>query len=138
MANLTITASQVQAVGTLPQIRRVASVSIPAGSAVYITTSDQWALAQCDGTEDEAGIQGIAVASSATGQPALVVPAGVINLGAASGVVSGAVYVVSDTAGLLMPTADLTTTGWYSSIAGIGGPLNTFHVLPFASGEQVP
>lgn len=137
MADLTIVASEFTALN-VPLVEQFAGVNLVPGDQVYLDTTAQWQLAQCDGSEVESEVRGTVSVTAAAGQLCPVVIAGVVVLGASSGVVAGTLYVLSNTAGRVMPAADLVTTGWYSSVVGVGGENNAMHVLPFPSTEVVP
>jgi hypothetical protein len=118
MANLSVTAASVLWTSGTKE-NGVAGAAITAGQPVYIDTanSNVIKLAQCDGTALEATVAGVALHAAGTGQPISYASTGsVINIGATT--VKGAQYFVSDTAGSLMPIADVATTGWYFSRVG--------------------
>jgi hypothetical protein len=117
MADLVITPTSVAVQsgggGTLVQF---AETTTP-GDALYRSTSDgKYYLADCD-TEPQAKVAGIAITYGAADDYGYMFAGQSqdINLGAT--LTSGEIYVVSDTAGNIMPYADLTT-GQYLSIIG--------------------
>ena len=116
MADLTITAANVvpQAGSTIKSA--TAGVAIAAGQPIYInTTTNQAELADANALAS-AEVAGIAVNSAAAGQPVSYVSNGPVALG--SVLTTGAVYVLSSTAGGLAPVADLSSTE-YTSILGV-------------------
>lgn len=122
MADLTVTVASVQSPGANGTVNTAynAGTTITAGQSVYLAANSTWLLAQADGTTIEAGSSsfGIAMHGSLSGQPLAVQTAGYITIGAT--VVVGKLYVISATAGGVCPIADITTTGHYVTIIGIG------------------
>lgn len=113
MADITITAASVaKASNTVTVSNYNAGEAITAGQFVYLKAADsEWYKAQCDGTAEESGYgvkSGVALHTSANGQPLVVQTEGTITIGAT--VVAGTEYVVSATAGGIAPHADLTTS----------------------------
>jgi len=111
MADITVTAASV-AQSTNAQVNNShnAGATITAGQSVYLSASNTWLLAQCDGTALEAGSGtfGIALHGSLSGQPLAVQVAGTITIGGT--VAAGTPYVISATAGGIAPFADLGST----------------------------
>lgn len=138
MADLTISASQVVFDTNAPRAQFTAGVALTAGQTVYLDATQQLALAQCDGTLLEAAAIGLVIGSANAGQPCLVATAGVITLGALASPVEGTFYVVSDTAGSIMPVTDLGTSTWYASLVGVGTSNNAIILAIFPSEQQVP
>ncbi len=139
MADLTITPADIKlAAGNSRYETSFASVALTAGDLIYkVSSSDTWALAQCDGTTEEAGLNGLAICLSdaAADQPVVLLRGGDLDGGFT--VVVGTVYVVSDTAGKIMPIADLTTTDEYLSIVGYGTSANTLSLAISITGIQI-
>lgn len=118
MADLTITATDVEVENNNPGTWVRFGVAVTQGQVVYRSTADnKYYLADCDAsaTARAAGI----VISNADADNYGYILSGTnskINLGAT--LAQGEVYVVSDTAGNIMPITDLTT-GQYITILGI-------------------
>lgn len=121
MADLSITPANVEA-GTTPTPNigeAIASEAIDAGEVVYLdpTANNQAALADAD-TSATARAKGVAITSSAAGQPVKYVRSGELILG--TGVTTeGVVYVVSTTAGGIAPIGDLGS-GDFVTVLGVG------------------
>jgi len=141
MADITITAANVAVVTTSsPTVSRSynAGEAVTAGQLVYLNTADsEWYKAQADGTALEAGSAGLGVAlhTSANGQPLAVQTAGQITIGGT--VVAGTEYVASDTAGGICPHADLTATGRRYSRVGYATTTGIIKLDLLASGVQL-
>jgi len=119
MADLGPTPANVAA-GDGAVIRDVtAGATIAAGDVVYSdsTDSNEYKLAQCDGTAAEAAAVGIALNGAADGQPLRIQTAGNIDPG--DTVTVGEVYVVSATAGNIGEIIDLVV-GNFPTILGVG------------------
>jgi hypothetical protein len=117
MADLTVTAASVTfSSGT--QVTGTAGEAITAGQCVYLKSSDsQLYKAQRDGTSAEATAVGIALHTSADNQPLTYAATGsTINIGATTA--KNTTYYVSDTAGGVAPTADLSGSGHYVTRLG--------------------
>jgi hypothetical protein len=109
-----------------------AAASIAAGDAVYLTTSNTWALADANLSAAASKVAGIAENSASTGQIVSVV---ISDEAFAPGftVAANAVVVLSATAGKLCPVADLAQNS-YLGIVGIGVGSNKIRLL-FARSE---
>lgn len=123
MASLTITASQVLLVSGSP-IQGTWDSTVTAGKSVrYAPTTGLWGLAQCDNDATDAGYYGLGIAltGGGSGQQGLIAgPGCVVNLGAGAAAASATVYVAGATAGDIAPTADVTTSGNYRALIGVG------------------
>ena len=119
MADLSITAAQVDTDSTGQTDTLIASVAITAGQVVYKTSGSQAALADNDVDAATAKVHGIAVCDAAAGQSVTIQRTGTPTIGAAASITAGAVYVLSSTAGGIAPEADLDTND-YVSIIGVG------------------
>lgn len=118
MADLTITASEVQT-GTGAVLRSyVCAAAITAGEPVALDTDGKAVLADAS-AEATAAAKGIAVNSAAIGQQVQVQESGDLTLGATAAPASGTVYGVSATAGGIAPVADLLSTE-YTTVLGVG------------------
>lgn len=134
MADITITAANVQHSGAAQLRTGIANVAIDAGEAVYKLTSGQFALADVNLTATEANVFGVAVSSAAAGQPITIAVAdNALAIGAT--VVAGEAYVVSQTAGGIAPIADLTTDD-YISVIGVGVSTSEICLTIKATGAQ--
>ena len=120
--DLSVTAANVALVSGGVNKDNVAGEAFTAGQVVYLKTSNnKWMKAQCDGTAEEAGsgtVLGIALNTGVLNQPAAVQISGVINIGAT--VTVGEIYLLSDTAGGIVPEADITTSTERVLLIGIG------------------
>lgn len=122
MADLTITASEVQPGTTDATFEYgTAGATITAGQVLYIDTSDsnKLKLADCDSaTAAVRTVAGIALHAALSGQPIKYQTGGSITLGASAAMTVAHVYLASDTAGGIMPSADLEA-GDYTSVLGV-------------------
>lgn len=121
MSDLSITAANVVKHTTGAKTRDgILGATLTAGQAVYRDTSDGNKLkaADCDSaTAIIRSCYGILLNGGAAGQPATVQYGGKITIGGT--VVSGIVYVLSDTPGGIKPAADLAS-GDYTLVLGVG------------------
>lgn len=119
MTDLTITAtSVVKSTGSKTKTG-IAGAAITAGQVVYVDTGDSNKIKVVDSDSATAlarEVAGIALNGASSGQPVTYQWDGRITVGATVAV--GTIYVASDTAGGIMPAADLET-GDYTSILGI-------------------
>lgn len=107
MADLTITASEVQpdTTGTIEYF--IAAAAITPGQCVYKNASGQMALSD----NDLAGaktVYGIALNTAAAGQTVGVQTKGTVTIGSSAAVADTA-YFLSSTAGGIMPAADIAS-----------------------------
>lgn len=143
MADLAITDAQVLLVSG-PVEDGIASAAIPPGRSVYKKTTDsKWALAQADGTAEEAGVGttlGLSLnEANADGQPIRVALRGArVTLGAGAAPVASQVYVVSTTAGAIALVSDVTTQNHRRSVIALGAGSNAVDVVAFAPGDDIP
>ena len=136
MTDLVITPADVQR-GAGAITKQVSALSaVTAGQVVYkdSTTSNR-APADADGAADMRVVEGIALGGAAADQPFIVQTDGDIELG--SIITVGEIYVLSDTAGGIMPAADLEA-GDYVSIIGVGISNTTIRLGILNSGVAVP
>lgn len=107
MADLTITAANV-AVGS--QTTRISIVqvgeAITQGQPIYLDSATAKYLKGDANVDAKAGVDSIALTAAASDGYVVRASSGLINLGATLTV--GTIYVLSDTAGGIMPTADLS------------------------------
>ncbi len=117
MADLAVTAANVLASSAAVKERGTAGATITAGQVLYIDTADsnKLKLADCDSaTTAVRNVAGIALHGATSGQPIEYViedssftPGGTLTV--------GLVYCSSNTAGGIMPSADLST-GEYPTV----------------------
>lgn len=137
MADITVTAANVAKVSGATTETGTAGATITAGKSVYKRNSDsKWLLAQCDGTDEEAGSAGVGIALNgcSDGQPITVLTAGDITIGAT--VVAGTCYFVSATAGGICPHADLVT-GNRARFLGIGSTTGIIKTGPLIATNTI-
>jgi len=140
MADLTITASQVQPGDINANTKEgTAGASITAGQPLYADASAQGKLkpADADLSSAAATCVGIAVHAAESGQPIRYQRTGDITLGAAAAMTAGTIYVVSDTAGGIMPSADLEA-GDRVSILGVAISASVLRLRLLNSDVAVP
>lgn len=121
MANLTVTAANVQPTTTTVFKTGIAGAAITAGQSVYLdATTNTIKLADADLSVAAAKGVGIAINNAASGQPVTYAIGGSLTMGAT--LVKGTTYVVAATAGGVAPQADLTTG---ATICILGTALDT-------------
>lgn len=119
MADISITPGSVVAGTGATFEDGIAGATITAGQTVYKDASDsnKFKLYDADsGTAAARTLYGIALNGASSGQPLRVHRGGLITIGGA--VLVGRVYVGSDTAGGIMPAADLED-GDYTTVVGV-------------------
>jgi hypothetical protein len=117
MADLTITATSVEVQNNAASILSKFGEAVTPGQVVYRSTSDsKYYLADCDDAA-KSNIAGIAITYAAADSFGYVFTANGRDIDLGATLVSGEIYIVSDTAGNIMPYADLTT-GQYLTILG--------------------
>lgn len=120
MADISITAANVQPGSNAKKETGVAGATVTAGQLVYKDASDsnKFKLADCDSATAAArDVYGVALHGAAAGQPLTVQTAGNITIGAT--VTSGIPYFSSGTAGGICPFADMAS-GDYPTFVGWG------------------
>lgn len=138
MADISITAANVVASSSATILRNYNfGATVTAGQAVYLTTSNTWALIDSNAAvtgNELATVKGIALGGGASGQPAAVcikdtdfTPGGTLTNGTA-------VY-SSVTAGGI--THDVPTTGAYPTVLGIAKSTTKLNLNPTASGAVI-
>lgn len=118
MANLSVTAGSVLFTSG-SQGQGIAGAAITAGQPLYIDTAagNVLKLAGAASTALVATVAGISLHAAGIGQPITYALTGsIINIGATTA--KGMVYYVSDTAGAIMPQADVATATWRFSRLG--------------------
>lgn len=140
MAALTITATQVLP-GTVDAgadfETGTAVGTITAGQLLYKNASNQLDLCDANLSALGATIAGIALHGATAGQPIRYQITGDVTLGAGAAPAVGTIYVAGATAGAINPAADLTT-GWYTSVFGVGKTGNKIAIQRYNSGQVVP
>jgi hypothetical protein len=135
MANLTITvANMVPASDAQYETAYLAGGTLTRGMSVYLdSTTSTWKAADCDASAAAAGSAGIGICMSdcVSGQPCVVQVGGSLAFGAILTV--GTIYVVSATAGLICPVADLTTNGRVT-ILGVASTTSNLVMRRWATG----
>jgi hypothetical protein len=138
MVDLSVTATSVVTVSGGTYVTGTAGTTITAGQTLYIDTSDSNKLKLADSDSATTAVRtcvGIALNGGATGQPIRYQTGGSLNVGATLTV--GTVYVLSDTAGGIMPYADLET-GDYPFIIGYATTASNLVLALTDTGVAVP
>lgn len=135
--DLSITAANVVPATGYRYTDGTAGETVTAGQTLYLKDSDsKYYLADSDsGTAAVRALAGIALNGASAGQPLRVFLGGNITIGAT--VTVGKIYVLSDTAGGIMPVDDLET-GDYVTIVGIGTTAAIITATFTNSGAAVP
>ena len=136
MADLSITAANVEAASTAVEYQGTAGATITAGGSVYedSTDSNKLKLADADALATAAA-KGIALHGASDGQPLRIITEGDLNPGAT--VAIGEIYCVSDTAGGIKPVGDLVSTEYVTPL-GIGTTTANIKVQIQVSGVAKP
>ena len=113
MADLSITAANVQPGTNCQVLQEIAGATITAGQTLYKDSADsnKLKLAQADDADDD-DVVGIALCGGASGQPITYASSGPVTLGSVLTV--GELYILSDTAGGIKPVGDLASTQYVS------------------------
>lgn len=137
MADLVITASDVQPGANGIAATATAGEAIDAGEVIYLDTSDNNKAKLADANDSaKIAVVGIAVASAAQGQPVPYAGPGSITLSAV--MTAGTLYFLSQNApGKLAPEADLLTAD-YKVLVGGASSTSAFEMHLWNSGLQVP
>jgi hypothetical protein len=138
MADLSITAANVEKASDAIYETGIAGDTITAGESVYKDASDsnKWKKAAANSTAAVAGSAGcgIALNGAAAGQPLTVQTGGSLDLGAT--LTAGRIYVVSPTAaGGIAPYADLNTNH-YLTILGYANAADNLVMVNRVTGVQ--
>jgi len=142
MADVSVTAANVARVassGVAGQDTQIdngfAGASITAGQSVYKDANGVYQLADANLSAVAAVTKGIALNGAASGQPLAVAIGGTMNPGFT--VTVGTIYVQSATAGGIAPSTDLTT-GWRTTVIGVGLTSTSLGLVMYSSGVAVP
>lgn len=136
MTALSITATNVKALGGSETFDGVAGAAITAGQVVYRDSSDgTLKLADCDAaTAPPRSPAGIALNGAATGQPVKVLSSGPITIGATMS--AGVAYYLGATPGDIVPVGDLEA-GDFPTIVGIAQSTTVLSVKFHESGFEL-
>ena len=127
MADLVITPTNVAVQQSVGSVVVQFGETVTPGQAVYRSTSDsKYYLADCDASAT-AVVAGIALTYASADDYGYIISGKGQTLDIGATLVQGEVYVVSDTAGNIMPKSDLTT-GQYLSIIGFGESSSVFRL----------
>lgn len=138
MADLTITAGNVVAGANAKIEQGFSGGTLAGGKAVYKDTADasKFKLGDCDDASATVRtLYGVALNGASAGQPVAIQTEGDITIGGT--VVVGEIYVLSDTAGGIMPEGDLET-GDYVAVLGVGISTTQIRMGILNSGVAVP
>lgn len=136
MANIAVTAANVQPGSTAKLVYGTFGATVTAGQLLYQDATDnKFKLFDADASAATGVLAGVAMCGGANGQPATVLVSGDYNPGGTVAV--GTVYVGSATAGALCPTSDLVT-GMYTNVLGVATTTSNIRVNIQASGVAVP
>ena len=116
MANLTVTAANVIASSQAVTQTGVAGAAITAGQALYLdSVTNTLKLADADASQATSQCVGVALNGAQVGQPVVYVTQDPEFTPGAT-LVIGTIYLVSATAGAIMPAADLASGGFAAQI----------------------
>lgn len=135
MADLTQTPVNVRLQSNTQILRVTAGESVSAGMPAYRLASDGEYYKSGATTAVLADCDGVFLMPAGNGEETLIAVSGDVNLGATLAV--GTVYVVSNTAGNIMPTADLST-GEFTTILGVAKSTSVLALDINVSGVSVP
>lgn len=142
MANITVTAANVTPGASAGKQTGNAGETITAGMAVYLNASNLWMKALASGTLIQSGSgtsYGIALCGSSLNQPITVDTFDLDGISIGGTTTAGVCYVVSATAGLICPIADIVTSGYYITILGVGKAGNKIQFVSSGNtGLQIP
>jgi hypothetical protein len=144
MADLTITAANVDKGASATVLDVTWGATVTAGDAVYKDTadSDEWkpavnsAAASSGGSTGAVNSVGIALNGGADGQPGQVMLRGA-NLDLGATLTVGESYFVSSTAGAIHPDADLVSNDFVTYL-GTAATASQLVLSPVITGAQVP
>jgi len=133
MADITITAANVQQSTASIDTRGTAAEAINAGQCVYVNSSGLIALADASASAT-AAVVGVAINTAAAGQKvSYSTKDSLFTIGGT--VVARESYVVSATAGGIAPASDLLTGEYISSI-GVAISTTEIYLNPYATGAN--
>jgi hypothetical protein len=140
MADITVTAANVQQSSAAKKSSVVADVAITAGQLIYIDATTGGAkLALASGTEAQAAVVGIAINDAAIGQPITYAEKDVL-LGVGGTVVPGTGYILSGVAGAFGPSSatDLPGTGEFITAIGVAVSVTEINLQLSVTGTAAP
>jgi hypothetical protein len=136
MADVVVTAASVVKGSDTQMQDGILGATVTAGQTGYLdTATSTWKLADSNASLTTGTLGGIFLNGGVSGQPVKVAVSGSINPGFT--VTVGSIYVLSATPGGIAPAADLTS-GWYTSIVGIGITATSLMLLCRNAGVAVP
>jgi hypothetical protein len=137
MTDISVTAGNVVAGANAKKLPGTAGAAITAGQVLYraAATGKLLPVDVDSGTAEVRVPVGIALNGASDGQPIDFVYEGDVNVGGT--LVVGTIYVASDTAGGIMPAADLEA-GDYVSVLGVASAANNLKMKLIVSGAAVP
>lgn len=107
MADLTITAASVTTGSRTTRIQVVESgEAVTQGQPIYLDPATSTYLKADANVDDKIAVEGIVITPGGIGGFPTIATSGLVNLGTT--LVPGTIYVLSDTAGGIMPAADLS------------------------------
>jgi hypothetical protein len=107
MADLTITAANVTTGSRTTRIQVVESgEAVTQGQPIYLDPATSTYLKADANVDDKIAVEGIVITPGGIGGFPTIATSGLVNLGTT--LVPGTIYVLSDTAGGIMPAADLS------------------------------
>lgn len=133
MADLTITAANVDPVDGYTSVTVIAGAAITAGQVCYLDTSNLAQLSDANASAVTAAVKGIALNNAAANQPVTLMTAGDLDVGASLTV--SETYILSATAGGIAPIADLAS-GWYVIHLGIATAADNLRLRIFDPDAQ--
>lgn len=137
MAVVTITASAVQPTGTTERGFGYAGESLLAGDMLRKDPADAASLKKAAYTSASlSGVVGMALCNAADGQPVVYATGGEVTVG--SVLTPGESYVISGTAGKMMPTSDIdgVTPDQFITRVGTATDASTIKLDLFAGGTE--
>jgi len=135
MADLTITVTQIVPGSDAQLAYGTAGATITAGQAVYLdAATSTWKLFDANDTATNTYTPGLALNGASSTQAITVQMGGSLTLGAGAAPVLSTIYIASATPGGIAPAADLTS-GWVTTILGVGGATNNLKMKVYTSGS---
>ena len=133
MADLSVTAANVQSVPGATIKTGSAGASITAGEPVFIDSTDSLTKPAANTGDAASRVEGIALHAAETGQPIKYIAAGDIDMGAVLTV--GELYILAG-AGAVSPAGDAITGDWITYL-GIATAADNLKLNIQASGVQL-
>ena len=135
MANLSITAANVDPGANAIKGTGEAGATITAGQVVYLDPTNNKVKPAINNSTTPANVIGVALVGSSNNQPVIYQIIGDIDLGATLTV--GEIYVLGNVAGSISPEAD-NGSGEFVTILGVATAADTLKMRIHASGVSVP